>query len=437
LEWQLFITLFFISLMMMMATGMPIAFCFMVASMIWVPVLWGWEAGMQQLVLSIMASLTKFSLLPLSMFILMGDVMYETGVAPFMIEAIDKWLGKIPGRLGLVAIGSGTLFAALTGSSMASVAMLGGTLVPEMEKRGYKKPMSLGPILGSGGLAIMIPPSNLAVFLGVLAQISIGATLLAIIIPGLVMAALYAIYTIVRCWFQPSLAPAYHVEPVPLATKLTLTAKYILPIGFIIFMVMGVMLVGIATPTEAAATGALSTFILAACYKKLNWAVVKKSLYNTTKLTMMMFIIMAFATIFSQLLSFSGAATGMSEWAVSLPMNRWIILIVMQIVLLILGMFINVGSIMMITIPIFFPVVRALGFDLVWFGVIYLLNMEMAVTTPPFGMSLFMMKATAPPGTTFDDVWKAGVPYLLCDTASMILIMLFPAIALWLPSLMR
>ena len=202
------------------------------------------SAGPKQLILSMFQSLTTFTLLPLPLFILMGDVMFHSGLAPFMIDAVDKWLGRLPGRLSLLAVGAGVLFATLTGASMASATMLGSTLLPEMEKRGYKKTMALGPILGSGGLAVMIPPSGLAVLMCALGGFSIGKTLIAIIIPGVMMAALYALYIIIRCARDPSLAPAYEVQAIPLSEKIISSAKYILPMGFVIFMVIGVMLLG-------------------------------------------------------------------------------------------------------------------------------------------------------------------------------------------------
>ena len=420
-----------------MATGMPVAFCFLAVNLIWVPFIWPGEAGMMQIILGTSSSLVRFTLLPLPLFILMGEVIFQTGIAPFMIEAVDKWLGNLPGRLGLVAVAGGALFSTLTGASVASVAMLGETLVPEMESRGYRKSMSLGPILGSGGLAIMIPPSGLAVLLGTVGEISIGRILIGIIVPGVLMAILYASYIILRCKLQPSIAPAYEVRRVNMSEKLISTAKYILPAGFIIFMVVGVMFAGIATPTGAAATGALSTFILAAFYKKLNWVVTKKALLSTLQVSVMVLMIISASKIFSQILSFSGAASGLAEFAIGLPIAPIFIIIGMQIILLILGMFMDVASIMMITLPIFVPIVNNLGFDLVWFAAIFLLNIEMATTTPPFGLSLFTMKGVAPSNTTMGDIYRAGLPFLGCDLVVMVLILVFPPIALMLPGLMR
>lgn len=435
MEWQLALLLIFGILILLMVSGMPVAFCFLIVNIIGVFLWWGGDKGLVQLILSIGDSVSKFTLLPIPLFILMGEVMSHSGIAPNMIYALDKWLGRLPGRLGLLAVGAGTLFSTLTGASMASVAMLGKTLVPEMEKRGYSKPMSLGPILGSGGLAIMIPPSSLAVLLGALGEISIGRILMAIILPGLLMAVLYAAYIVVRCQLQPSMAPPYVVPPIPMSEKLASTARHILPVGLVIFLVIGLILLGIATPTEAAATGVIGVFLLAALNRKLNWEVVKKSLLSAAQISIMIFLIIAGAKAFSQILAFSGASRGLIELATGLPLASIFVFLAMLVVLFFLGMFMSVITIMMITIPIFMPVIYALGFDPVWFAAIFLLTMEMAATSPPFGLSLFVMKGVAPPDTTIGDVYKAALPFLYCDLIAIALIIIFPSVALWLPGI--
>ncbi|OGP66258.1 MAG: C4-dicarboxylate ABC transporter permease, partial [Deltaproteobacteria bacterium RBG_13_47_9] len=358
------------------------------------------------------------------------------GLAPLLVDSIDKWLGRLPGRLGLLAVSAGTLFSTLTGTSIASTAMLGSILVPQMEKQGYRKPMSLGPILGSGGLAIMIPPSSLAVLLGAIGEISIGRILIAIIIPGLLMAILYAAYIIIRCWLQPSIAPVYEMAPIPLSEKLRATVWYILPLGLIIFLVVGVIFLGIATPSEAAATGTIGTMILIFFYGRLTWEVIKKSIGSALAVVGMVLLIIAGATAFSQILAYSGATQGLGKLATELPVAPIMIIIAMQVIILFLGCLMDVVAIMMITLPIFVPVVLHLGFNPVWFAVIFLLNIEMAGTTPPFGMGLMVMKGVAPPGTTMGDIYRAALPFLGCDFIVMVLIIAFPFLALWLPGLM-
>ena len=367
----------------------------------------------------------------------MGEVMFHSGLGANVVNTLDKWLGRIPGRLSLISVGAGTILATLTGASVASTALLGSLLLPDMEKRGYKKAMTMGPIMGSGGLAIMIPPSALAVFLGAIAEISIGQLLIAIIVPGLLMASLYTAYILIRCRLQPSLAPTYEVPSTSFSEKLSATVRHVLPIGIIIFLVIGVIILGIATPSEGAATGTLGVFILAFIQKQLSMEVLKKSINGTLVTTGMIFLIIAAAKAFSQILSFTGATQGMAQFAVNLQVHPLLIFVGMQIIILILGCFINVDAIILLTMPIFMLIVSALEFNRVWFGTISLINLEMALITPPFGLCLFVMKGVAPPGTTMEDVYKAALPFIGLQIIAMALIMFFPPIALWLPGLMQ
>jgi len=425
MEWWLVILLIFGGLLVLFATGMPVAFAFLLVNVVGVFFFWGGEAGLSQLVMSISGSVATFVLVPVALFILMGEVMFRSGIGVDLIDVVDKWLGRLPGRLGIVAVGAGTIFSVMSGASMASTAMLGSLLVPEMQKRGYRPAMSLGPILGSGGLAMMIPPSGLAVLLAALAEISVAEILIGGIFPGLLMAIFYAMYIIGRCLFQPSLAPSYEVPHIPFLEKLILTAKHLLPIAFIIFMVLGLILLGVVTPSEAAATGALAAFILAAASRRLTWEVTKKSISSTIEITVMILMIISGAKAFSQVLAFSGAGAGMMDFAVGLPLSPIMLIIVLQAVLLILGMFMSVIAVMMITIPIMFPIIEALGFEPVWFGLLLLLNIEMASTSPPYGLNLYVMKGVAPPDTKMGDIFRAAVPFLVCDLIVMALMIAF------------
>jgi tripartite ATP-independent transporter DctM subunit len=433
MEWQFVILITLGSLAFLMMTGLPIAFCFLLINMVGMHVFFGGMSGLEQLIGSMYTTLNSFVLLPAPLFIFMGELLFHSGVAPTLIATLDKLMGRLPGRLALLAVLSGTLFSTLTGTSLASTAMLGSVLTPIMEEKGYKKSMSLGPILGSGGLALMIPPSALAVLLGAIAEISIGKILIAIIVPGMLMASIYAAYIVLRCWLQPFIAPAYEVPRITLSEKLVGTVRYILPMGLVLFLVIGVIFLGIATPSEAAATGCVGSIILALIYRRLNWEVLKKSIIGSLSVTSMIFLIIAGATAFSQILAFSGATAGITQLATGLPIEPIFIFIAMQVVLLFLGAFMEPVSIMMVSLPIFVPVILTFGFNPVWFAVIYLLNIEMATTSPPFGLCLFVMKGVAPSNTTMGDIYRAALPFLACDLAAMILIMVFPELALWLP----
>lgn len=436
MEWQFITPLIIGGALLLMLTGLPVAFCFLFISFLGLFFFLGGEVGLRLLAVSILRSVSNVALIAVPLFIMMGEVLFHSGLAPRMIDALDKWLGRMPGRLSLLAVAGGTLFATMSGSSLSGVAMLGTTMMPEMSQRGYKKPMTLGPILGSAGLSVMIPPSSLGVILAFLALVSIGKVLIAIIIPGLMLACVYAVYIIVRCRLQPHIAPVYDAGSVALSDKLIDTVRHILPVGFIIFLVVGVIFLGVATPQEAAATGALGCFLLAAAHRRLNWAMVKRSTIGTIEITGMIFMILCAAKAFSQVLAAAGATRGLIEFTLGLPLSPIFVVVGIMITILIMGCFLDSIAIMMITVPAFMPAVVALGFDPIWFAVLFLLNLEMATTTPPFGLTLFVMKGVAPVDTTMKDIYLAALPFIGCDLIVLALLIAFPAIALWLPGLM-
>jgi tripartite ATP-independent transporter DctM subunit len=435
-EWPFILLLILGGLLIVMATGLPVAFCFMFINIIGVTILWGGAKGLQQLSLSMWESVSTFSLLPIPMFVLMGELMFLTGMGYRMLDAINKWLGRLPGRLALLSVATASLFSVMSGSTTGTTAMLGSLLVPEMERRGYKKPISIGSVMGSGGLAMLIPPSALAILLASLAGISIAKLLIAGIVPGLIIACFYSIYIVGRCYLQPSIAPPYEVEPISLKEKAIATVKYALPLGIVIFLVLGLIFLGVATPSEAAALGALGTLIIAFFYGGLTWEVFSKALTGTMKITVMILIIITGSKAFSQILAYTGATRSLVTFMLDLPLAPVLLIIVTQLILLFMGTFMSAVPMMMITLPIFMPLVDALGFNSVWFGLLFLINIEMGQTTPPFGLLLFVMKGVAPAGTTMGDIYKAGIPFLICDLVTMGLITAFPIIALWLPNIM-
>ncbi len=436
MEWWVLLCFFFGGLAILLLSGLPVAFAFMLVNLVSVYFLWGGATGAQQLILSIDSSVSSFVLVPLPMFILMGTVMFHSGVAYRLIDVLDQWLGQIAGRLAVLAIGVGALFATLTGVAMGSVAMLGSTLAPDMERRGYAKSMTLGPILASGSLAILIPPSALAVIVASLGRFSVGGLLVGIIIPGILLAIIYAAYVIIRCKLNPSLAPPYTVEPTPIGQRIRDTFYYVLPPVSIVFLVIGAIFGGIATPTEAAAVGALLSIVVAGLYGKLSWPVIKNAVGAATSISVMVLVILTGSAAFSQLLSFSGVTPAITKFATGAALDAIVILILMQLTVLILGMFIEQISIVMVTLPIFMPIVIAMGWDPVWFGAILVLNLEMATISPPFGMSLFVMKGVASAETTMNDIYKAAIPFVGLNLIVMAAMIAFPDIVLWLPGLM-
>lgn len=436
MEWQLALLFIFGGLIVLLLTGLPVAIAFMVINVIGLYFFWGGAGSFGQLILSMKESVASFVLLPFPLFILLGEILFQSGMAGRAINVIDMWLGRVPGRLSLLAVGSGTVVGTISGSGVASAALLASTLVPEMEKRGYKTPMSVGPVLGSGGLAMIIPPSGDIVLIASLAVVSVGKLLMAGVMPGILMAINYAIYIIGRCYFQPDLAPPYKTPPIPLLKKIIATVVNSVPVTVIIFLVTGVIFLGIATPSEAAAMGALGAFVLAACYRSLNWRIIKASILGAGRITVMLLAILLGAMAFSQILAYTGALRALVELAASLPVPPVVILIGMMVLILILGCFMDEVAIMLMMIPIYMPIVHALGFNPLWFLILYLINAEMGLTTPPFGLILFVVKGVLPPDRKMTDLYKAAAPFLVCDAISMTLIIAFPQIALWLPSIM-
>lgn len=428
---------FFGGLAVLLLIGLPVAIAFTLVNLVGVYVLWGGAGGLSQLILSIDSSVASFVLVPVPMFILMGTVMFHSGVAYRMIDMLDQWLGRIAGRLAVLAVAAGAVFATLTGVAMGSVAMLGSTLVPDMERRGYDRRLALGSVLASGSLAILIPPSALAVILASLGKISVGKLLIGIVVPGILLAVLYAVYIVVRCTLQPSLAPDYAVDRAPLPARLRGTLIYVVPPMSMIVIVIGTIFAGIATPTEAAAVGTLLSFLLAAAYGKLGWAVIKKSIGSATSLSVMILLVLTGSAAFSQLLGFSGVTPAITEFATGLDVSPILVLIAMQAIVMVLGMFIEQTAIVLVTIPIFMPIVTTMGWDPVWFAAIMMLNLELATITPPFGLALFVMKGIAPPGTTMADIYRSAFPFICLNLVLMALMIAVPGIVQWLPGLMK
>lgn len=447
LEWYWAGTILLGCIMAGMAMGFPVAFTFLITNIIGtcVFVVRNYDSfgsfvteamnKVPQVVDNAPQLITSFTLSPIPMFILMGSLFFHTGLALRVFDALDKLLGRIPGRLCYLTVAGGSLFSTLTGSTMANTAMLGSLLVPEMQRRGYSKTMSMGPILGTGGLAMIIPPSSLGVLLASIAGVDVGALLIAGILPGFVLAALYASMITLQLMINPEGAPSYEVEPTTAMEKIRQVVVNILPMGLIVFMVIGFIVLGWATPSESASFGVVGVVILAAAFGVFTWKSFTTSLIGTIRVVGMVFFILMNSTVFSQLLSLSGASRGLVQWATAFDVAPVVILGVMFLVLIMLGMFMDPVSMMLITVPIFYPIASQLGYDPVWFSLIVLMALEMSATTPPFGLLLFIMMGMVK-GTTLWQVSIAAAPYLVCDLILVGILILVPGLALYLPSLM-
>jgi tripartite ATP-independent transporter DctM subunit len=435
LEWYWAATALFGMSLIFMLVGMPVALAFCAGNLVAAFMFMGGANGIIQTVNNGFGSMTSFALVPIPMFLLMGELFYHTNLATRCFNAADKLLGNLPGRLSYVTLIGGTAFAGPAGSSMGACALLGSLMVPEMTKRGYNKYLSIGPIMGVGGLAVIIPPSALTVLLATLGQTDVGDLLIAGIIPGFVLALMYGVLIWAWTRFDPTAAPQYTAEPVSRQEKLRLIVVDVLPMVAVIAFSVLIMLTGWATPTEAAALGALSVVVLATCYGEMTWSAWVKSLEGALRITVMSFLIIFGSATFAQILAFTGASSGLMSWALSFELTPMGMLMIMLAMILFLGCFMDQLSMMLLTAPIFFPLAKTLGFDLTWFGLIMLLALEIGYTTPPFGLLLFVMKGVAPPETTMKDIYLAAMPFIGCVLLLIAMIIVFPPLATWLPKL--
>ncbi len=417
----------------LMMLGIPVAIAFFATNLVAAFVFMGGGPGIVQIINNGFGAMTAFPLVPIPMFLLMGELFFHTGLAGRCFNAADKLLGNVPARLSFVTLIGGTAFAGPAGSSMGSCALLGSLMVPEMSRRGYSKYLSIGPIMGVGGLAVIIPPSALTVLLATLGRTDVGDLLIAGIIPGFLLALMYGVLIYGWTLFDPGAAPQTPAPRVSRTEKLRLIVVDVIPmVGIIVFSVL-VMIVGWCTPTEAAALGAVSVIALAACYRELTWKAFFKSLDGALRVMVMAFLIIFGSATFAQVLAFTGASSGLMNWALGFKLEALGMLLVMIGVLLFLGCFMDQLSMMLLTAPIFFPLAKVLGFDLTWFGLIMLLALEVGYTTPPFGLLLFVMKGVAPRGTTMRDIYMAALPFIACVLILIGLIIAFPPLATWLP----
>lgn len=445
MEWYWTLSIFFGSILGLMIIGFPVGVAFLavniVAAMVYFggngPLLLQLERGVGTLAGNAFGSMANFALVPIPMFLLMGELFFHTGLANRMFNAIERLMGRVPARLSYVTVAGGTAFATLSGSSMGSTALMGTLMVPEMTKRGYKKRMSIGPILGTGGIAMLIPPSALAVLLGTLAELDIGALLIAGVVPGLILAIMYTILIYVMAKLDPDAAPPYDVEMASWGERAVLLLRDVIPMVSVVIGVITLIMVGWATPSEAAAFGCLGVVFLAIIFRSLTIEALWKSLQGATRVTVVALLIIFGSATFSKTLAFSGGSAGLIEWVTGFDISAYTMLAAMFLILLLLGMFMDQLSMMLLTVPIFFPLALQYGFDPIWFGVITLLAMEISFTTPPFGLLLFVMQGVAPPGTRFSEICIAAIPFMACAMLLVFLIVIFPDIVTWLPSVSR
>jgi tripartite ATP-independent transporter DctM subunit len=432
-SWWGTLGLLFGLLTLLMLVGVPAAFAFLAINLVGAVVFLGGEAGLMQVVRNGVASITNFSLTPIPFFVLMGEVLFHTGIAMRAIDAFDNVIWRVPGRLAVIAIVAGTVFSAISGSTVATTALLGSLLLPEMLRRGYHPNLAMGPIMAIGGVDMLIPPSALTVLLGSLAGISIAGLLIAGVMPGILMSLLFVGYIMLRARLDPALAPPFEHAPVRGWARWRPLVLHVTPLLLIFVVVVMAMSAGWATPTESAALGALATLVIAVAYRALTLDNLMKALLGTAAISGVILFIIVGATTFSQVLSFSGATNGLVALVQDAALSPWAVLLGMLAILLLLGCFIDQVSMMLITLPFYMPLVQHYGFDPLWFGVMYLICMQLGLLTPPFGMLLFTMRGVAPKHITMAQIFRAVTPYVLMGLLMLGLVMLVPGLATWLP----
>jgi tripartite ATP-independent transporter DctM subunit len=415
--------------------GLPVAFSFLVVNIVGAWLWLGGEPGFVQLARNAVSSVTSFSLTPIPLFVLMGEVLFHTGLAVKVIDGIERLIAQVPGRLAVVAVVAGTVFSAISGSTIATTAMLGSLMVPVMLSRGYHPTLATGPVMAIGAVDMLIPPSALTVLLGSLSGISISKLLIGGVVPGLLLSVAFVAWIVVRVRITPSLAPNVELVRHPGFARFKPFLLYVVPLVSIFGVVVGAMAAGWGTPTESAAIGALATIVLALVYRALTWKILLASLKGTVAISAMILFIIVGATTFAQILSFSGASSGLAQAITGSGLAPWAVVLAMMSFLIFLGVFVDQVSMMLITLPIFMPVVQALGVDPVWFGVLFLICMQMGLLLPPHGLLLMTMKGVAPPQVTMLHIFHAVVPYLAMSVLLLLLVFFVPAVATWLPAL--
>jgi tripartite ATP-independent transporter DctM subunit len=436
MSWQFAAWLMLGGSTLLLLAGLPVAFTFIAVNIVGAAIWLGGEVGVQQLARNSVVSIATFSLTPIPLFILMGEVLFHTGIAVKVIDGVERLIAQVPGRLAVVAVVAGTIFSAISGSTIATTAMLGGLMVPVMLSRGYHPTMATGPVMAIGAVDMLIPPSALTVLLGSFSGISISKLLIGGVMPGMILSVAFVAYIILRVQITPSLAPPTPLKEYHGWSRLLPFVKYVIPLVSIFVIVVISMSAGWATPTESAAIGAFATMAMAVIYRSLTIRNLFAALRGTVAISTIILFIILGATTFAQILSFSGASNGLVSQLMGLGLPPMAIVAAMMGILIFLGIFVDQVSMMLITLPIFMPIVQRLGVDPVWFGVMFLICMQLGLLLPPHGLLLMTMRGVAPPQVTMMHIFAAVIPYVTLSLLVLTLVFFVPAVALWLPKVL-
>lgn len=435
MEWGVVLTVAITVLLALFATGVPIFIAFLVVNIGGTFILFG-PSGFGMFSNSFYNTITQETLMAIPLFVLMGEILFRSNAVEILIDAIDKMVGNIRGRHYILVTTLSTVFGALSGSAVAVAAMLGRSVLPIMEERGYDKRLSVGAVIGGASLAPIIPPSLLVIMVGSMVDVSIAKLLIAGILPGVLLAAMMVVYTYIRVLRDPTLEPPRDEGPKnKLSAKEFLMAfTQTLPFLIVIFSVMGLIMLGVATPNESAATGVLGALVASAIFRKLSLKMVVQSILGTCSISAMILIIIACSMFFGQLLTFTGATTGLVGMASELGFSALWTFVVLMLIPFALCMFVDLFAVMLIAIPIYEPLLGVYGYDPVWFWMMFLINMTLGAMTPPFGYTIFALKGAAPQ-FSMEEVYAGTWPMVGIFILGMIIMYIVPSIITFLPAL--
>jgi len=430
---ELVTLIMFGTLILFLILGLPIAFCLSGVAVAVVYFLWGTK-GFLAIILNTFGVMWNVVFIAIPLFVMMGVILERAGIAEDLFEMIHRWSGKVRGGLAMGTVLICALFAAMTGLAGAATVTMGLIAVPAMLKRHYDKSMTLGTVAGAGTLGILIPPSISMILLAVVGNVSVGKLFMAGVVPGIILCLMFIAYIGIRAWLNPKLCPP-HGESFTLREKIASTRAVILPL-LIIFAVLGSIFFGIATPTEASALGVVAVLIASAIQRRLTWQLIKESSIITFGISSMLMWVCFGAVCFSAVYTWAGSIMFFNELLSGSEMSSWVILCGIMALIFFLGMFIDNTGIIFIVAPLGFPLVKSLGFDPIWFGILFVIGLQMALITPPFGYSLFYLKAVVPPEITMRDIYRSIFPFVGIMIIGLVVVMIFPQIALWLPNFM-
>jgi len=426
--------LFFLALFVFLFLGLPLSFVLGGVSILFIWWTWGPEAFFM-VAAQTWGAMNKFTLVAIPLFIFMAMILEKSGTAKDLYDMMYLWFGGLRGGLVIGTLVICAIFAAMCGISGAAVVSMGAIALPSMLERKYDKFLAVGCINSGGGWGILIPPSVIMILYALITGDSVGRLFAGGVLPGLLLLVIVSSYVLIRCYLQPHLAPALPPEERgDWGRKFAALKAVILPMA-IVFAVLGSIIFGVATPTEAAAVGLLGSLLSALVYRQLTWKLLLEASMRTFKLTGMIMWILFGAYSFTAAYHGMGASHLIENFMAYVPGGPWGTIIFIQLLIFLLAMVLDPAGIMMICVPVFLPIIKAHGFDPLWFGILFIMNMNVGYMTPPFGFNLFYLKAIVPPSVSMGDIYRSVIPFTIMECTGLALVMIFPKIATWLPDM--